>query len=229
MTEKTKTAWDEIGRIQQTLKAPKNQFNSHGKYHYRSCEDILEALKPMLDGAKITFKEELVEKKNRLFMYVTAVFTLGDEVVEIGSHAELEESRKGMSAAQLTGATVSYAKKYALNSMFAIDDSRDPDTFEGKTQAGKSGGAKPQQQSKEMTERQKQQLQFKKLKDKLGREQCAIIEAAWKKTGSDDPKKLLAMMANAVRLADEEVKGKIPDHLLYDDEIAEGREPGADG
>ena len=117
--------------IQTKLKAPKGQYNSFGKYSYRSCEDILEALKPLLleEKVTVTLKDEIVLIGDRY--YIKAVATLADikanEFIETTAYAREEESKKGMDGSQVTGASSSYARKYALNGLFAIDDSQDSD------------------------------------------------------------------------------------------------------
>ena len=121
----------ELIEIQNKLKAPKGQYNSFGKYKYRSCEDILEALKPHLFSYKcqLTISDEMVAVGERI--YVKAVATLTNsagEAVTTTAFAREEETKKGMDASQVTGAASSYARKYALNGMFCIDDTKDSDT-----------------------------------------------------------------------------------------------------
>ena len=117
--------------IQAELKAPKNQYNSFGKYHYRSCEDILESLKPVLakHQAAVTISDEIVLIGDRYYVKATATLIdveKGDKV-EVSAYAREDEQKKGMDASQLTGSTSSYARKYALNGLFAIDDTKDSD------------------------------------------------------------------------------------------------------
>ena len=116
-------------KIQSELKAPKNQVNSFGKYKYRSCEDIIEALKPLLskEGLYLNISDEIVEVGGK--NYVKAVATIFDGENQISSSAVARESidKKGMDDAQQTGATSSYARKYALNGLFGIDDQKDAD------------------------------------------------------------------------------------------------------
>jgi len=118
--------------IQSELVAPKGQYNSFGKYNYRSAEDILEALKPILKKHKaaITMSDDIVYIEGR--HYVEASVTLYAEGEAIGSKAlaREEETKKGMDGSQITGTASSYARKYALNGLFAIDDNKDPDTDE---------------------------------------------------------------------------------------------------
>ena len=117
--------------VQSKLKAPKNQYNSFGKYSYRNCEDILEALKPILKevGATIIISDEVVSVNERYYVKATVKFidTETGEVVEASANAREEDNKKGMDSSQLTGSTSSYARKYALNGLFAIDDTKDSD------------------------------------------------------------------------------------------------------
>ena len=123
---------EKLMNIQSELQAPKNQYNGFGKYNYRNCEDILEALKPILLKYKavVTLNDEVIMIGDRY--YVKATATLKDtesELYEITvAYAREEESKKGMDGSQVTGASSSYARKYALNGLFAIDDNKDSDT-----------------------------------------------------------------------------------------------------
>lgn len=136
--------------IQSELVAPKEQYNSFGKYNYRSAEDILEALKPILKkhNAAITLSDEIVYIEGRY--YVEASVTLFAEGEAIGAKASAreEETKKGMDGSQITGTASSYARKYALNGLFAIDDNKDPDTDEYASQTGKQAQAQKSAQSK---------------------------------------------------------------------------------
>jgi len=120
---------DKLIKIQNELSVPKNQFNSFGNYNYRSCEDILEALKPLLAKEKLlmTITDEIVEIGGR--NYVKAIIKLSDGTKELtySAYAREEESKKGMDGSQITGASSSYARKYALNGLFLIDDTKDSD------------------------------------------------------------------------------------------------------
>lgn len=119
--------------IQQNLNAPKDQFNSFGKYKYRSLEGTLAALKPLLsaEGCGIRFEDEVVDHCGRTFLRTTLYF-FNDKGQMVTNSAEAEHAavKTGMDASQITGAASSYARKYALNGMFAIDDSQDADTNE---------------------------------------------------------------------------------------------------
>lgn len=131
--------------IQKELKAPKGQFNKFGNYKYRSCEDILEAVKPLCakQGVQLTVSDELVLIGERYYIKATAKVTDGSETVEVNAYAREEENKKGMDASQITGTASSYARKYALNGLFCIDDTKDADTDEF---AAKTGKEKPKEE-----------------------------------------------------------------------------------
>lgn len=124
-----------LARVQQRLKAPKDKRNTFGNYNYRSCESILEAAKPLLaeEGLLLTITDDIIVMGERYYIRATARVTPveGDEVaIEVTALAREEDSKKGMDASQLSGATSSYARKYALNGLFLIDDTKDADTDE---------------------------------------------------------------------------------------------------
>lgn len=125
----------ELVNIQGLLKAPKNQYNSFGKYKYRSAEDILEGVKPLLQeyDCHLTISDEIVMVGNRIYVKATATLrnSNGEEVTTT-AFAREEETKKGMDASQVTGATSSYARKYALNGLFCIDDTKDADTMDNR-------------------------------------------------------------------------------------------------
>jgi hypothetical protein len=120
---------DKLVIIQGTLKAPKNQTNNFGKYKYRSCEDILEALKPHLTthNLYLSISDELVNLGDRYYVKATVTITDAKDSLTVSAYAREEESKKGMDGSQVTGTSSSYARKYALNGMFAIDDTKDSD------------------------------------------------------------------------------------------------------
>lgn len=129
---------DCLRSIQCELKAPKGQYNSFGKYSYRSCEDILEAVKPLLDKYKATvyITDEVVSVGDRIYVKATATFVDKDgKEVSVSAFAREPVARKGMDEAQVTGATSSYARKYALNGLFLIDDTKDADTDESRNES----------------------------------------------------------------------------------------------
>ena len=125
------TVYDKLINIQSELKAPKSQYNNFGKYSYRNCEDILEALKPLLKENKATIfiSDDVVFIEGRFYIKSTVTFVdveTGDKIVNT-AYAREEEIKKGMDGSQVTGTSSSYARKYALNGMFAIDDTKDSD------------------------------------------------------------------------------------------------------
>lgn len=138
--EKTKTATksqknsieDKLLNIQSELEASKGQFNKFGSYYYRSCEDILKALKPLLRKNKAIIKitDEIVFVEGRFYIKATAQLKCVEtrEIIETSAFAREAEIKKGMDESQITGAASSYARKYALNGLFAIDDTKDADT-----------------------------------------------------------------------------------------------------
>ena len=132
--------------VQTELKAPKNQRNEFGKYNYRSCEDILEAVKPLLEKYKLAMRitDDMVLVGDRI--YVKATVTLTDTenkgFLENSAFAREEETKKGMDGSQITGASSSYARKYALNGLFLIDDTKDADT-DAYTKTGQAPEAPP--------------------------------------------------------------------------------------
>lgn len=123
--------YEKLLNIQSELKAPKNQTNNFGRYNYRSCEDILEAVKPILKKEKcvVIVNDEIEHVDNRF--YVKATVSLVDvesgEIIASSAYAREEENKKGMDSSQVTGASSSYARKCALNGLFAIDDTKDSD------------------------------------------------------------------------------------------------------
>ena len=132
-----------VGDIQHKLKAPKGQYNSFGKYNYRSCEDILEGVKPLLKehNLALLIDDEIVQIGERYYVKATAKITDGIECVSATAYAREPDTKKGMDESQITGATSSYARKYALNALLCIDDTKDADTMDN--------SKKPVQQTQE--------------------------------------------------------------------------------
>ena len=119
--------YQKLERIQKQLKAPKNQVNTFGGYNYRSCEDILEAVKPLLDGCVVTISDTIREVGGRIYVEAEATISDGINQINVTAYAREPEDRKGMDASQITGSASSYARKYALNGLFLIDDTKDAD------------------------------------------------------------------------------------------------------
>jgi hypothetical protein len=131
-----------LGDVQFKLKAPKGQTNNFGHYNYRSCEDILEAVKPLLHeaGLTLTLSDDVIAVGNRVYVKATATVTDGTESISNTAFAREAESKKGMDDSQVTGTASSYARKYALNGLFCIDDTKDADTdeYQRRTQSKQS-------------------------------------------------------------------------------------------
>lgn len=143
-----------LANVQSALKAPKGQYNSFGKYKYRSCEDIVESVKPLLkaNGLLLTLTDEIVNIADRFYVKATATIIDTDkgERVSVSAFAREEETKKGMDGSQVTGASSSYARKYALNGIFAIDDTKDSDTT---NTHGQEAPKQEQEAPKQMTPR----------------------------------------------------------------------------
>ncbi len=124
--------YEKLANVQAALKAPKGQYNSFGKYKYRSCEDIVESVKPLLkqNGLLLTLTDEIENIGERFYVKATAtIFDIADgSMIYVCAYAREEETKKGMDGSQVTGASSSYARKYALNGIFAIDDTKDSDS-----------------------------------------------------------------------------------------------------
>lgn len=144
---------EKLLHVQQNLKAPKSQYSKFGDFHYRSCEDIQEAVKPLLAEVKAVLLtgDEIIQIGSRFYIKATATFqdTESPECVTNTAYARENEEKPKMDAAQITGSCSSYARKYALNGLFCIDDSKDPDTQEQKApvapaQKGSSGQQRSQ-------------------------------------------------------------------------------------
>lgn len=129
-------------KVQSELKAPKNQRNNFGKYNYRSAEDILEAVKPHLaaNGLTMTISDSVKEVTGFPYIESSVGVTDGTDIVVVTAQAGIDPNRKGMDIAQCFGASSSYSRKYALNGMFLIDDTKDPDAT---NDHGKSHNAPP--------------------------------------------------------------------------------------
>lgn len=144
------SVYEKLLKVQSELKAPKSQYNSFGKYKYRNCEDILEAVKPVAEKYKalVIIGDSLEMIGNRFYIKATAEFIdaeTGEKVVE-NAYAREEDSKKGMDASQVTGATSSYARKYALNGLLCIDDTKDSDATNSGKDKGKFDGKNAEQE-----------------------------------------------------------------------------------
>ena len=136
---------NKLQEIQHRLKAPKGQYNSFGKYKYRSCEDILEAVKPILYevGCTLTLSDDVVFIGDRFYIKATAHLKGEDTNEVVVAYAREENEKKGTDGSQITGTASSYARKYALNGLFCIDDTKDADTDEYANQTAKKQAPAP--------------------------------------------------------------------------------------
>lgn len=128
---------EKLKEIQVNLHAPKSQFNSFGKYKYRNLEDILTAVKPLLEklDCELIISDEIVVLGDRFYVKATATLLNGDGEISVTAYARETENKKGMDQAQITGAASSYARKYALNGLFCIDDTADSDSQDNRPEA----------------------------------------------------------------------------------------------
>lgn len=151
-----------LATIQSRLKAPKNQYNTFGKYKYRSCEDILEALKPLANeqGCTITIEDSPIMVGEWHYIQATATLSDGYNSKSVKAYARESETKSGMDSSQITGTASSYARKYALNGLFAIDDTKDADTMDNRPKA------EPNPEAKELA-KVKAQLKQAKTADEI--------------------------------------------------------------
>ena len=180
--------YEKLLNIQAELKAPKGQENKFGHYKYRSCEDILEAVKPLLAKNKVIL--QLTDKieclGNRYYIKATAILidiedTKNGEIayIENTAYARESEEKKGMDDSQITGTASSYARKYALNGLFCIDDTKDADTNEFKEQQDK------------VTKQDKEQILEENIDELVTEQQAKTIYAIMRQKGLDVEKQLL--------------------------------------
>lgn len=180
--------YEKLLNIQAKLKAPKGQENKFGHYKYRSCEDILEAVKPLLAKNKVIL--QLTDKieclGNRYYIKATAILidtedTKNGEIayIENTAYARESEEKKGMDDSQITGTASSYARKYALNGLFCIDDTKDADTNEFKEQQDK------------VTKQDKEQILEENIDELVTEQQAKTIYAIMRQKGLDVEKQLL--------------------------------------
>lgn len=211
MTKTPISKFQRLKLIQAELKAPKGQYNNFGKYKYRNAEDILEAVKPLLNKYDFTLTiNDNVEQVGERY-YVRAIVTLTDTLAETANsissiaYAREEENKKGMDGSQVTGASSSYARKYALNGLFAIDDTKDSDTTN-------TGASKPQGRanaSKTAQSTAKAQKGLEKPDGGL----IAEIEALFKATGNAEENKKRALGNKNVADLDKQSAEKLRDQL----------------
>lgn len=151
--------FEKLAAIQAELKAPKSQYNSFGKYHYRNVEDILEAAKPLNKkyGVTLTITDMMTMLGERYYLVAKATIRDEEDSITVEGWAREAESKKGMDDSQVTGATSSYARKYALNGLYAIDDTKDADTDEYAKQQQKPRQTKAKQANQQTNQQNSQQ------------------------------------------------------------------------
>lgn len=154
--------------VQKELKAPKGQYNNFGKYKYRSAEDILEAVKPLNaeNGLLLTIKDDIELIGDRYYIKATAKITDGTDTHEVTAYARESLNRKGQDESQITGTASSYARKYALNGLYLIDDTKDADTDEYAQQANKGGYNGNKQANNNQQQKMASDEEMKLLSDK---------------------------------------------------------------
>ena len=124
-----------LSAIQQNIKVGKTRTNKFANYKYRNCEDILTAVKPLLDGCSLKITDEIRLVGEHVYVEATAEISLGEELMQTKSQAFIDLHKKGMSAEQKVGSASSYARKYALNGLFLLDDNQDPDSLKSSPEA----------------------------------------------------------------------------------------------
>lgn len=172
-----------LSKIQKEMKAPKSQYNAFGKYKYRSCEDILEAVKPFLNGAVLYISDEMVLIGDRYYIKATATLRNGDEAVSVTAYAREEAEKKGMDSSQITGAASSYARKYALNGLFLIDDTKDSDAT---NEHGKGEAANSKPKGNQVNTLKEKLVSKKEETPSVGKKLFADIFKFWMSKDEDD-------------------------------------------
>lgn len=202
MTEKNINSL--LVEVQSELKAPKGQYNSFGKYNYRSTEDILEGLKPILKEKNLVLVvlDDVVQVSDRVYIKSTAKLSYGQESIEVTAFARESLTKKGMDDSQITGTASSYARKYALNGMFLIDDSKDADSdeFSKQNKSQKGSEQKPKQPKITLEE---VKMSLNDLVKKTGGDYTAISAYLLKHVKADNFNEL---NVDQIQLANEYIK-----------------------
>lgn len=203
-----------LSRIQKNLKAPKNQYNKFGKYSYRSCEDILEGVKPLLEDGSVELSDTIEYIGSRYYIKASATLRLGDEVISAIAYAREADTQKGMSDAQVTGSTSSYARKYSLNGLFAIDDTKDVDSEKPVVKQS----ASPTRPT--LSESDKTFLHKKKLIDEIS----ALLKPGWDSLSAINQEHITnniinGKVANLARLDTHLIRARLEEVKKYLEEI----------
>lgn len=198
----TMNIYQSLNYIQSNLKAPKGQFNSFGKYHYRSCEDILEGVKPHLKETNtcLVISDEIVTIGDHNYIKATATLYGADGgAVANSAFAKEPLDKKGMDPSQITGATSSYARKYALNGLFCIDDTKDADTDAYTANTTQTKAKSKAQETNAMKEKRIKEEYFNSIKQQMG------IKGIDNKTIGEQMMKMFGKQ-NSKSLSEEELK-----------------------
>lgn len=198
------SVYEKLLKVQRKLNAPKSKYNKFGQYYYRSCEDILEGVKPLLEKEKATLfiSDEIVQIDNRFYVKATVRFVdIEDGThIEVTAYARESDGVKGMSDGQVTGATSTYARKYALNGLFCIDDTKDSDDeelkneAENRVKAAKENEKKAAKNTAQRTDEQKNQEMINSVDKDLiptgntviNAEKVEKLKAELKRTGNQE-------------------------------------------
>ena len=170
---------ERLAKIQRDLNAPKNQRNNFGNYNYRSCEDILQAVKPLLDGLTLVINDDIQVIGDRVYVKATAVLSDGEHEIKASAFARESLTKKGMDESQITGATSSYARKYALNGLLLIDDNKDADSRDNRN---------AHKEREEALEEAKNKLapSIKVIKESLSQGDLSTAAEAWFELTDDE-------------------------------------------
>ena len=204
--------YQSLNYIQSNLKAPKGQFNSFGKYHYRSCEDILEGVKPHLQETKtcLVISDEIVTIGDHNYIKATATLYGADGgAVANSAFAKEPLDKKGMDPSQITGATSSYARKYALNGLFCIDDTKDADTDAYTANTTQTKAKSKAQETNAMKEKRIKEEYFNSIKQQMG------IKGIDNKTIGEQMMKMFGKK-NSKALSEEELKALLDWATAYE-------------
>lgn len=208
----TMNIYQSLNYIQSNLKAPKGQFNSFGKYHYRSCEDILEGVKPHLKETNtcLVISDEIVTIGDHNYIKATATLYAADGgAVANSAFAKEPLDKKGMDPSQITGATSSYARKYALNGLFCIDDTKDADTDAYTANKTQTKVKSKVQETNAMKEKRIKEEYFNSIKQQMG------IKGIDNKTIGEQMMKMFGKK-NSKALSEEELKALLDWATAYE-------------
>lgn len=177
-----KTFTERLIAVQSQLKVPKNQYNDYGGFKYRSCEDILEAVKPLLqkEGLYITIADDIVVIGERFYVKATATLSDGENSISNQAFAREDAAKKGMDGSQVTGTASSYARKYALNGLLAIDDTKDADALNNGQDAA-NGKAKAIAEARKAPDLAALNAIYKKYETRYGKDTDFLNECTTRK------------------------------------------------